>query len=116
MGMGAGTGTGMGMRCDEFGMSPDGDGDGLNLLAASEALGHCTHHLICHSSLPPICCCLELLAAVTAPHIRNPPQPDAKERFIEAKRAFEALADDAARSDYDRQLRMVRTWLLRRIL
>ena len=34
-------------------------------------------------------------------------QPDAKERFMEAKAAFETLTDANQRREYDRRLRMV---------
>lgn len=36
------------------------------------------------------------------------PAKDAKERFMEAKQAFETLSDPMQRAEYDRRLRMVR--------
>lgn len=36
-----------------------------------------------------------------------PPQPDAQQRFMEVKVAYEALSDSKQRAEYDRRLRMV---------
>lgn len=39
--------------------------------------------------------------------------PDAQQRFMEAKMAFETLSDPNARAEYDRRLRMVRAGVSR---
>lgn len=62
--------------------------------------------MVCAACLPYAAClpCHLTCAACLACR----PQPDAKDRFMEAKAAFETLTDDKRRAEYDRRLRMVR--------
>lgn len=38
--------------------------------------------------------------------------PDAQQRFMETKMAYETLSDPEARAEYDRRLRMVGGWVV----
>jgi curved DNA-binding protein CbpA len=62
------------------------------------------------------CSCLRPVRGPCSPTLCQPgqpptttttPQPDAQERFMEAKAAFETLSDSSQRAEYDMRLRMV---------
>jgi DnaJ-class molecular chaperone len=59
--------------------------------------------------LEPPACCWEVLPP-TDHFPASCPQPDAKERFIDAKRAFETLTDEESRRKYDFKMSMVSGW------
>lgn len=81
-------------------------GQGYALAACLPCVACLPFYLTCAACLPCVACPPFYLPC--AAYLAYCPQPDAKDRFMEAKAAFETLTDDKRRAEYDRRLRMVR--------